>query len=84
MLNVFSYTCTAGIRAATGGAASVTNVDFSPSALALGRTNAELNGLKFSEAVDGKQARLKTYTRVRARTRAHSTRAHTPTCGVRT
>ena len=41
VLNAFSFTCGAGVAALAGGAASVTNLDFSESALATGRFNAE-------------------------------------------
>lgn len=44
VLNCFSYTCGVGIAAMAGGARSVLNVDFARSALAVGRTNAGLNG----------------------------------------
>ena len=47
VLNCFSYTATAGVAAAAGGARSVTNVDFSPSALGVGRVNVRLNGEQF-------------------------------------
>ena len=45
MLNTFSFTCGAGVAALAGGATSVTNVDFSASALEIGRRNAVANGL---------------------------------------
>ena len=45
LLNVFAYTCGVGIAAAKAGAAYVVNVDFSESALAVGRDNARLNEL---------------------------------------
>jgi 23S rRNA (cytosine1962-C5)-methyltransferase len=45
VLNLFAYTCTAGVTAAVAGAADVWNVDFSRSALEVGRRNAEANGL---------------------------------------
>lgn len=45
VLNVFSYTCGAGVAALAGGAKSVVNLDFSESALCIGTANAELNGL---------------------------------------
>jgi 23S rRNA (cytosine1962-C5)-methyltransferase len=45
VLNLFAYTCTAGLAAAAGGARSVANVDFAESALAVGRQNARLNAL---------------------------------------
>ncbi len=45
VLNLFSYTCGAGVCAAAGGAAEVWNVDFAESSLEVGRRNAELNGI---------------------------------------
>ena len=45
VLNAFSFTCGAGVAALAGGARSVTNLDFSESALATGRLNAAANGL---------------------------------------
>jgi len=45
VLNLFAYTCGVGVCAAVGGASSVVNVDFAASALAVGRDNAEANGL---------------------------------------
>jgi 23S rRNA (cytosine1962-C5)-methyltransferase len=55
MLNCFSYTGGFGIAALHAGAARVTNVDSSASALELARKNAELNGLDASslESVEG-------------------------------
>jgi 23S rRNA (cytosine1962-C5)-methyltransferase len=44
LLNCFSYTCGVGVAARAGGATEVVNVDFAASALAVGRTNAGLNG----------------------------------------
>ncbi|HEX7150350.1 MAG TPA: class I SAM-dependent rRNA methyltransferase [Thermoanaerobaculia bacterium] len=44
-LNLFSYTGAFGVYAATGGAASVTNVDVSSRAIELARVNHELNGV---------------------------------------
>lgn len=44
VLNLFSYTCAAGLAAEAGGASEVLNVDFSSTALERGRRNAELNG----------------------------------------
>jgi 23S rRNA (cytosine1962-C5)-methyltransferase len=44
VLNLFSYSGAFGIYASAGGAASVTNVDVSEPAIALARTNHELNG----------------------------------------
>jgi 23S rRNA (cytosine1962-C5)-methyltransferase len=43
VLNLFAYTSAAGIAAAAAGASEVWNVDFSRSALEIGRRNAELN-----------------------------------------
>lgn len=45
VLNLFSYTCGVGVRAAAGGAEEVWNVDFASSSLEVGRRNAELNGI---------------------------------------
>jgi 23S rRNA (cytosine1962-C5)-methyltransferase len=45
VLNLFAYTSTAGIAAAAAGASEVWNVDFSRTALDVGRRNAELNGV---------------------------------------
>lgn len=45
VLNLFSYTCGMGVAAAVGGAERVLNVDFASSALEVGATNAELNGV---------------------------------------
>lgn len=45
VLNLFAYTCGAGLAAAAGGASEVWNVDFSASALEVGERNFELNGL---------------------------------------
>jgi len=45
VLNLFAYTCGVGVAAAAGGCAEVTNVDFSPGALAVGRRNADANGI---------------------------------------
>jgi len=46
VLNLFSYTCGIGVAAAVGGASRVLNVDFASSALAVGSTNADLNGVQ--------------------------------------
>lgn len=43
VLNLFSYTCTAGICAASAGATEVWNVDFASSSLEVGRKNAALH-----------------------------------------
>jgi len=43
VLNLFAYTCTAGLVAQQAGAAEVWNVDFSASALAVGRANEAAN-----------------------------------------
>jgi 23S rRNA (cytosine1962-C5)-methyltransferase len=45
VLNLFAYTCSAGVAAAAAGAREVWNVDFSRSALDVGRRNAELNSI---------------------------------------
>jgi len=45
VLNAFAFTCGAGVAALAGGARHVTNLDFSQSALDVGRENARLNGL---------------------------------------
>ena len=45
VLNLFAYTCGMGLAAAKGGAASVLNVDFASSALAVGRANAVRNAI---------------------------------------
>jgi 23S rRNA (cytosine1962-C5)-methyltransferase len=45
VLNLFAYTCGAGIAALAGGATEVHNVDFAASALALGQRHLELNEL---------------------------------------
>lgn len=45
VLNLFAYTCTAGVAAAVGGASRVLDVDFAASALDVGARNARLNGL---------------------------------------
>lgn len=44
VLNLFSYTCTAGIVAVAGGAREVWNVDFSRKWLSYGKSNLDLNG----------------------------------------
>jgi 23S rRNA (cytosine1962-C5)-methyltransferase len=45
VLNVFAYTCSAGVCAAATGAESVWNVDFSAAHLAIGARNLRLNDL---------------------------------------
>jgi len=45
VLNLFAYTCGMGVCASHAGASEVVNVDFSQSALAVGRENALLNGI---------------------------------------
>lgn len=45
LLNVFAYTCGVGVAAAKGGASFVVNVDFSETALKVGKGNATLNEL---------------------------------------
>jgi 23S rRNA (cytosine1962-C5)-methyltransferase len=43
VLNLFAYTCSIGVTAAASGAREIWNVDFSRSALEVGRLNLELN-----------------------------------------
>ena len=45
VLNLFAYTCSAGVAAVAAGASEAWNVDFSGSALEIGRRNAELNSI---------------------------------------
>lgn len=45
VLNLFAYTCTAGVAAAVGGARRVLDVDFASSALDVGARNARLNAV---------------------------------------
>lgn len=45
VLNVFAYTCGLGLVAASSGASEVWNVDFSASALEVGRKNFQTNGI---------------------------------------
>lgn len=45
VLNLFSYTCSAGITAAANGASFVTNVDFSETWLNYGKINAKKNNI---------------------------------------
>lgn len=45
MLNLFSYTCVAGLQAALGGAKTVTNVDLSNTYLAWGKRHFQRNGI---------------------------------------
>ena len=45
LLNLFAYTCGAGIAAAKAGASFVVNVDFAESSIAVGKENARLNEL---------------------------------------
>ena len=45
VLNLFAYTGSAGVAAAAAGASETWNVDFSGSALEVGRRNAEANGI---------------------------------------
>ena len=45
LLNLFAYTCGAGVAAAVAGARRVLNVDFTTSSLAVGTANAVLNGV---------------------------------------
>lgn len=46
VLNLFAYTCAFSVVALQAGAAEVVNVDMTSGALATGRTNHELNGVK--------------------------------------
>jgi len=46
VLNLFAYTCAFSVVALQAGAAEVINVDMASGALAIGRTNHELNGVK--------------------------------------
>jgi len=46
VLNLFAYTCAFSVVALQAGAAEVTNVDMASGALATGRANHELNGVK--------------------------------------
>jgi 23S rRNA (cytosine1962-C5)-methyltransferase len=46
VLNLFAYTCAFSAVALQAGAAEVVNVDMASGALAIGRTNHELNGVK--------------------------------------
>lgn len=46
VLNLFAYTCAFSVVALQAGAAEVVNVDMASGALATGRTNHELNGVK--------------------------------------
>lgn len=46
VLNLFAYTCAFSVAALQAGAAEVVNVDMASGALAIGRTNHELNGVK--------------------------------------
>lgn len=46
VLNLFAYTCAFSVVALQAGAAEVTNVDMASGALAIGRGNHELNGVK--------------------------------------
>lgn len=48
VLNLFAYTCGAGVCAAAGGAEEVWNVDFAGSSLEVGRRNAALNDIQDS------------------------------------
>lgn len=55
VLNLFAYTCGVGVAALAGGARQVVNVDFSDTALAIGRANAERNA-KAADADAGADA----------------------------
>lgn len=46
VLNLFAYTCAFSVVALQAGAGEVVNVDMASGALAIGRTNHELNGVK--------------------------------------
>ncbi len=46
VLNLFAYTCGAGVAAAAGGATEVLNVDFAEGALRVGEDNARRNGIE--------------------------------------
>lgn len=46
VLNLFAYTCAFSVVALQAGAAEVVNVDMASGALAIGRSNHELNGVK--------------------------------------
>lgn len=46
VLNLFAYTCAFSVVALLAGAAEVVNVDMASGALAIGRSNHELNGVK--------------------------------------
>ena len=48
VLNAFAFTCGAGVASLAGGANSVTNLDFSQSALDVGIANARANALPAS------------------------------------
>jgi len=50
VLNLFSYTGTAGIAALAGGASEVLHVDFAASALGVAKSNASRNGYSESES----------------------------------
>lgn len=52
VLNVFGYTGSFSIAAARAGAISVTTVESSGPALAIARTNAELNGVDIGEIIE--------------------------------
>ncbi|MFN0243640.1 MAG: class I SAM-dependent rRNA methyltransferase [Planctomycetota bacterium] len=58
VLNLFAYTCGAGIAAAKAGASEVWNVDFASSALDVGRRNAARNGVD-SVGNDGDGGRVR-------------------------
>ncbi len=45
VLNLFAYTCSAGIAAAVAGATEICNIDFAASSLEVGDRNAVLNGV---------------------------------------
>lgn len=58
VLNLFAYTCGAGIAAAVAGATEVWNVDFASSALDVGRRNAARNGVGSVGSGDGGRVRF--------------------------
>lgn len=59
VLNLFSYTCAAGICAAASGATEVWNVDFASSNLKIGRRNAALNAIRVSASGAGPNDRFR-------------------------
>ena len=55
VLNLFAYTCTAGLVAQQAGATEVWNVDFSRSAVDVGRANEAANRVQQADGGDGKE-----------------------------